>query len=324
VISAKRPKPRRSKPPGWRLLFAAGAAVGLGVLLGSTQAARATFPGVNGKIAFSTDQNSNGDVEIFSVNPNGSGETQLTHGEFGQESAPNWSPNGSTIVFQGNASGPSQLYAMNANGTGGHLLFDDPANNDFNPHYSPDGSKIAFSSCNQFGQCTIDVINSDGTGAATQLTGAPWDAFDPSWSPDGSKIAFDSNQDGLLSAVWVMNANGTGQHRLTAASLEATFPDWSPDGKHILFQDLCCQFGTNIWVMNADGSGQKQITHMPNKHQDGFAHYSPDGTKIVLIADLNYKNGSSDLFTMDTNGKHLTKIVGDQPGVFFNDWGTSS
>jgi len=48
------------------------------------------------------------------------------------------------------------------------------------------------------------------------------------------------------------------------------------------------------------------------------------GNDFVLIADLNYKNGSSDLFTMDTNGKHLTKIVGDQPGVFFNDWGTSS
>ena len=30
------------------------------------------------------------------------------------------------------------------------------------------------------------------------------------------------------------------------------------------------------------------------------------------------------LYTMDTNGTHMTKIVSDQPGVFFSDWGTST
>ena len=44
----------------------------------------------------------------------------------------------------------------------------------------------------------------------------------------------------------------------------------------------------------------------------------------VFIADLDYSNGLSDLYTMDTNGTHMTKIVSDQPGVFFSDWGTST
>jgi TolB protein len=309
----------------------------LGVLVGATVAvaalfalstagsARATYPGANGKIAFSTDGDPNGS-NIFVVNPNGSGETQLTHSEFGSANHPNWSPDGTKIVFSVDASGTGQLYVMDSDGNRGHLLFDDPGNYDNNPHYSPNGSQIAFQSCGATG-CTIDVIASDGSGAASVLTSPIWGASDPTWSPDGSKIAFGSNQDGLLSAVWVMDANGSNQHRLTAASLEAGYPDWSPDGKHILFQDKCCVFGTNIWVMNADGSGQKQITHMPTKHQDGFAHYSPDGTKIVFIADLAYKagscgeNGCSDLYTMDTNGTHMTKIVSDQPGVFISDWG---
>jgi Tol biopolymer transport system component len=285
--------------------------------------AGATYPGANGKIAFSTDQNGNGSgpSDIYTVNPNGSGETQLTHGEFGRASAPNWSPGGSKIAFGGDISGSSQLYVMDANGNGGHLLFADPGNWDSGPHYSPNGSKIAFSSCGATG-CTIDVIASDGSGSATVLTSPPWNAFNPSWSPDASKIAFESNQDGLLDAVWVMNASdGSNQQRLTAPALEAGYPDWSPDGKHIIFQDLCCVFGTNIWVMNTDGSGQKQITHMPTHHQDGFAHYSPDGKKIVLGADLAYKNGCcNDLYTMDPNGTHKTKIVSDQPGVFFSDW----
>jgi TolB protein len=306
-----------------RLVLACVAAIACSGLA-AAQTAHATFPGTNGKIAFGTEQDPNGNVQIFTVNPDGSGETQLTHGEFGHAGNPNWSPDASKIAFVGDATGPPQLYVMNADGSGGHLLFADPAHNDFNPHYSPDGTKIAFSSCGQSGQCTIDVIDADGSGSPAQLTSGPWAAFDPSWSPDGTKIAFDSNQDGLLAAVWVMNADGSNQKRLTSAALEATYPDWSPDGKHILFQDLCCQFGTNVWVMNADGSGQRQITHMPNKHQDGFAHYSPDGKQIVLIADLNYKNGLSDLYTMDAGGKHLTAIVRDQPGVFGSDWGRSS
>jgi Tol biopolymer transport system component len=292
--------------------------------------AGATFPGANGKIAFSTDQNGGGSgpSDIYTVNPDGSSETQLTHGEFGFASDPNWSPDGSKIAFNGDISGIPQLYVMNSDGSGGdpsHPLFDDPSNADFSPHYSPDGSKIAFQSCGATG-CTIDVIASDGSGSATVLTSPVWTAKNPNWSPDGSKIAFESNQDGLLAAVWVMDANGSSQQRLTAPALEAGYPDWSPDGNHIIFQDLCCRFGTNIWVMNADGSGQKQITHLPTKHQDGFAHYSPDGTKIVLGADLAYKptgpcSGCSDLYTMDTNGTHMTKIVSDQPGVFFADWG---
>jgi TolB protein len=294
--------------------------------------AGATLPGVNGKIVFTTDGNGDGGgpSDLFTVNPNGTGETQLTDGEFGRASNPNWSPDGRKIVFSGDVSGDPQLYVVNSDGSGGdpgQPLFDDPGNGDSNAHYSPDGSKIAFQRCGELG-CTIDVIASDGNGTPSVLTSPLWFSADPTWSPDGSKIAFTSNEDGLLSAVWVMNADGSNHQRLTAPALEAFYPDWSPDGKHLIFEDNCCRFGTNIWVVNADGSGLKQITRMPTKHQDGLAHYSPDGTKIVFIADLAYKPGScggcNDLYTMDTNGTHMTKIVSDQPGVVFSDWGRQS
>jgi TolB protein len=285
-------------------------------IVGSARAA------VNGKIAFSTDQSPGS--QIFTVNPNGSGETQITKTADGNAFAPDWSPGGTTIIFSGDLTGTQQIYEMDADGLNRHLLLNDPGFNDMNPRFSPNGSMIAFSRCSA--TCVIYTVKSDATGPLTPLTSATWNSFDPAWSPDGTKIAFDSNQDGLLSAVWVMNADGTNQRRLTAPALEANYPDWSPDGSHILFQDLCCQFGTNIWVMNADGTGQKQLTHIRTKHQDGFASYSPDGTKIVLIADLAYSPNTpaADLYTMYANGTHLTKIVGDQPGVFFPDWGPAS
>jgi len=283
--------------------------------------AQATYPGTNGRIAFSTDQGD--DPQIFTVNPDGSGETQLTFPDSGHASAPDWSPDGTKIVFVGDGTGEWQIYVMNADGSNRQQLTFDSGFDHFNPTFSPDGTKITFGGCPFQQTCAIYVMNSDGT-HMTQLTSLVWNSGDPEFSPDGSMIAFDSNQDGLLSAVWVMNADGTDQQRLTQPSLEAFSPDWSPDGAHIVFTDLCCLFGSNVWVMNADGTGLKQLTHFPTKHQGGFGSYSPDGKKIVLIADLKYRdNCCSDLFTMNANGTHLIRIVADQPAVFLSAWGAS-
>lgn len=293
----------------------------LGVAAVATPA-QATFPGTNGKIAFSNDGGDNPERQIFTVNPDGSGETQLTFDDFGHASAPDWSPDGTKIVFVGDLTGEWQIYVMDADGSNRQQLTSEPGFDHLNARFSPDGQKIAFTGCPLQETCAIYVMNADGSGA-TQLTDLKWSSGAPGFSPDGSKIVFDSNMDGFLSAVWVMNADGTNQHRLTDPALEAGYPDWSPDGMHIIFGDLCCLFGTNIWVMNPDGTGLKQLTHFPTKHQGGFATYSPDGKKIVLIADLKYRdNCCNDLYTMDANGTHLTRIVADQPAVFFSDWGS--
>lgn len=300
--------------------FAVAALAGCAALAGGARPAHASGSGAIGKIAFSTDQSP--DPQIFTVNPDGSAETQLTSSTAGHAGAPQWSPDGTRIIFQGDQTGHQQIYEMKADGSGRHQLISDPAFDDVGPKLSPDGTKIAFSRCGG-PTCPIYTVDVNGTGL-TQLTSSVWNSFNPEWSPDGTKIAFESNQDGFLSAVWTMNANGSNQRRLTAPALEANYPDWSPDGRHILFDDLCCQFGTNLWVMAPDGTGLDQLTHFPTKHQGGFGTYSPDGQKIALIADLKYRdNCCSDLYTMDVNGTHLTRIVSDQPGVFFSDWGTA-
>jgi Tol biopolymer transport system component len=76
--------------------------------------------------------------------------------------------------------------------------------------------------------------------------------------------------------------------------------------------------------MTPNGGSVRQITHFPKDHQGGFATYSPDGRKIVLVADLAYPDGCCfDLYTMKTNGTHLARIVADQPAALISDWGPS-
>src|SRR5206468_3663593 len=58
--------------------------------------ARAAFPGTDGLIAF---ERLDGDYDIFSVGPHGSGLINLTHDRHTKERFPSWSADGAKIAF---------------------------------------------------------------------------------------------------------------------------------------------------------------------------------------------------------------------------------
>jgi Tol biopolymer transport system component len=169
-------------------------------LVGTTKPAGATFPGVNGKIAFSRDRggDSDGDAEIYRMNADGSHLTRLTNNSV-DDTQPDWSPDGTKIAFMSGVHKGSNLeiYTMNADGTKQTRLTNDP-HGDAVPAWSPDGTKIAFVSDrgNDFEIEEIYVMNADGTEPTniSNLTvgvGLPIVAdSEPSWSPDGTQIAF--------------------------------------------------------------------------------------------------------------------------------------
>ena len=55
-----------------------------------------TYPGGNGLIAFTSSRD--GDVEIYLMNPDGTGQRRLTNSP-GSDSQPSWSPDGTRIAF---------------------------------------------------------------------------------------------------------------------------------------------------------------------------------------------------------------------------------
>ena len=236
------------------------------------------------RIAFMTNREMNGlvvmeatpkimilfDTEIFVMNADGSGQTNLTdHSAW--DGYPSWSPDGSKIVFQSDRDpGPSELlvvvpenlgseiYSMNADGSSPTALSWNPEDDTY-PTWSPDGSKIVFQSYRD-GNWEIYTMNPDGTGQ-TRLTNHPDADSDATWSPNGDWITFRSYRDGNAE-IYKMTPTGGFTTRLTTSPDGDWGPSWSPDGSQIVFHSSR-DGNAEIYRMNADGSLQTRLTDSP-------------------------------------------------------------
>jgi len=138
-------------------------AVAFALVVGSVTlvpASQASFPGLNGKIAFFS--NRDGDFyEIYVMNADGINPIRLTNSP-GVDEVPEWSPDGTKIAFDSERNGNFEVYVMNADGTGQTRLTNNSASDIF-AAWSPDGTEIAFCSDRDGGLCEIYKMNADGT-----------------------------------------------------------------------------------------------------------------------------------------------------------------
>ena len=290
-----------------------------------SSSAGAVVPGANGRIVCEGGRGDPRNPEVFSINPDGTGEQVLT-GHPLRDGDPSVSPDGTKIAFESFRDGGSEVYVMNADGTGvTRLTFNGPAE-DRGTSWSPDGTRIAFHSA-RFppavpgpGHSALEIftMNADGTDQV-RLTNNNFQDSLPSWSPDGTRIAFTSNRDGGDFEIYVMNADGSNPTRLTNSAGEDAHPMWSPDGTKITFHSRRTG-NLDIFTMNANGTGVTQVTATPTF--EFFPVWSPDGTKITYTGDT-LQPGNFDVYVMNVDGTGITRLTVNPPGVFDGrcDWG---
>jgi len=271
----------------FKLLAVVVLTVGL-MMFTPAMAVKGSYPGRNGKIAFSAPDPEGGDYEIFVMNEDGGNIQQLTKNDLISDDGPCWSPDGRKIAF----SSDGVIYVMNADGTGLRQLTTPPTSYyDYSPAWAPDGTRISFMRYPKGPGANIFVIGADAKGIGTilisdgvssswspdgskivyrkqfedniwvadagsgadllQLTSTGSD-YDPCWSPDGSKIVYVSGQPGV-EQIWVMDANGNNKH---STGVIGGSPNWSPDGAKIAYDVV----SGSIWLMNADGSNPQDLT----------------------------------------------------------------
>ncbi|MEX1046994.1 MAG: hypothetical protein WD757_00890 [Actinomycetota bacterium] len=226
-------------------------------------------------------------LSIIVMNRDGTDPHQLTPPRSNARQL-SWSPDGTSISFQGPPNG-HVIRAVNADGTKTGRLVDAEGGE---AAWSPDGNKIAFKGLKRPGS---DIFSVDiGGSNLTNLTDEYGYDSEPAWSPDGSRIAYRHVND-----LVVMNADGNGKTLLAPSGGSA--PAWAPDGERIAF------VGNGIQVVGVEGTDRTRLTRGMRGSQTAPT-WSPDGSKIAFVSG-DYTTKDVDVWVMDADGSDKRKLT---------------
>jgi TolB protein len=232
---------------------------------------------------------------------------------------PDWSPDGSKLVFESTREGKFALYVIQADGAGLRKLTSGEAN-DEQPRWSPDGRRIVFIS-QRDGRLQLYMMDADGSHQRRLINSDEID-YEPAFSPKGDWVAFISRHEqvAVVHDIYAVRADGAGRVRLSDQSANDTDPRWSPDGKKILFvrsaiirkyyremskeEREAMKNSQEVFIMNRDGSRVRNLTN--SKARDCCASWSGDGKTIYFISE---RDGAPQIYAMKNDGSKARKIA---------------
>jgi Tol biopolymer transport system component len=167
-----------------------------------------TSPGYDAEGSYSPDgkqivfcSQRTGDLQIWTMNADGTSPRQLTTAQGCYNGGPFFSPDARRVIFRSDRKEKDrlQLYVINADGTGERALTDRPTWVCWGPFWHPDGRHVIYAGADHgtAGRPNYDLywLDVDG-GKETRITFAPGADVLPAFNRDGTKLMWTSTRDG--------------------------------------------------------------------------------------------------------------------------------
>lgn len=237
--------------------------------------------------------------------------------------APNWSRDGSYLLFNGGG----RMHKLPVAGGQPEAIETGSATRINNDHgISPDGTQLVISNHGADNRSLIYLLPI--AGGVPRLVTPQGPSYWHGWSPDGKTLAFCGQRNGEFD-IYTIPAEGGEERRLTTAAGLDDGPDYSPDGKLIYFNSDRTGL-MQLWQMQADGSEQKQLTS--DEFNNWFPHPSPNGRWIVFLSyDKSVKGHPANkdvlLRLMPAAGgepRTIAKLFGGQGTINVPSWSPDS
>ncbi|MGD2070846.1 MAG: hypothetical protein PVI57_19400 [Gemmatimonadota bacterium] len=176
------------------------------------------------------------------------------------------------------------------------------------PNWSPDGRSI-LAAVQSLGLFDMEILEYSADGATRQPllpenTTLDWK---PRWSPTGEWVAYLSAEPRQPWQCHVVAGDGTAARRIVEGRCDSMA--WSHDGSFVVFSSIQAETGQYaLWTAEADGSNPRLLVPSgPGMRNPTLPAVSPDGRHLTFIATSN--GGTIDIFISEPDGSAVRPLV---------------